>query len=465
MKPSVKLSALALAAVVLSGCVLGPDYQRPETSVPLEFRHTPGWKIAQPAAQDTVVAWWSLYDDATLTQLLKQLDASNQNLRAAEAAWREARALVGGSRAALYPKATGQVGSTRSGRDEGASKNNEVALGLSWQLDIWGQVRRQVESSEASAQASAAQWAGVRLSQQSELVQNYLQLRVLDEQMRLLDATISAYQRSLQLTQNRYQAGMVTRADVSQALTQLRNTQAQRLDLDWQRARFEHAIALLVGTTPNALHIASVADVPALPRLPISVPSALLERRPDIAAAERQVMAANAEIGVAKTAYFPDLTLSATGGYRGSNLADWISMPNRFWSIGPQFAMTLFDAGARRAKTEQAQARYDQQVARYRQTTLQAIGEVEDALVQLNVYAQEISVQREALAAAQDTLRLIDNQYQAGFVDYLAVSSAQATALNSERTLLNLLGTQLTASVQLISALGGGWDMNLNTVD
>lgn len=459
MKPIVKLSVFALASVVLSGCVLGPDYQRPDSSVPVEFRHTPGWKVAQPAELSSAVAWWSLYQDATLTDLLKQLEASNQNLRAAEAAWREARALVGGSRSALYPQATGQVGTSRTGNDQGVNKSNEVALGLSWQLDMWGQVRRQVEASEASAQASAAEWAGVRLSQQAELVQNYLQLRVIDEHMRLLDATVKAYQRSLQLTENRYKAGVVTRADVSQALTQLKNTQAQRLDLDWQRARYEHAIAVLIGSTPNAVQVASVETLPRLPALPIAVPSALLERRPDIAAAERQVMAANAQIGVAQTAYFPDLTLSASGGYRGSNLADWISMPNRFWSIGPQFAMTLFDAGLRRSKVEQAEARYDQQVARYRQTTLQAIGEVEDALVQLNVLAEEIQVQREALAASQDTLRLTENQYQAGMVDYLAVTNAQTIALNSQRTLLNLLGTQLTASVQLISALGGGWQM------
>ena len=471
MKPIVKLSLLALVGVLLSGCALGPDYQRPEAPLPLEFRHTPGWKVAEPADLAASVAWWSLYQDAPLADLLKQLEASNQNLRAAEAAWREARALVGGSRSALYPQASGQVSSTRIGgydsveKRKTVNKTNEVALGLSWQLDIWGQVRRQVEASEASAQASAAEWAGVRLSQQSELVQNYLQLRVIDEQMRLLDATVLAYQRSLQLTENRYKAGVVTRADVSQALTQLRNTEAQRLDLDWQRARYEHAIALLVGSTPNALQVASVETLPPLPVLPVTVPSALLERRPDIAAAERKVMATNAEIGVAQTAYFPDLTLSASGGYRGSNLADWISMPNRFWSIGPQFAMTLFDAGLRRSKVEQAEARYDQQVARYRQTTLQAIGEVEDALVQLNVLVREIDVQREALAASQDTLRLTENQYEAGMVDYLAVTSAQTTALNSERTLLNLLGTQLTASVQLISALGGGWQMDESVVD
>ncbi len=457
MKPIVKLSLFALAGVLLSGCALGPDYQRPAAPLALEFRHTPGWKVAQPADLDASVAWWALYQDATLADFLKQLEASNQNLRAAEAAWREARALVGGTRSALYPSATGQVGTTRRGDDAGVSKSNEVALGLSWQLDIWGQVRRQVEASEANAQASAAEWAGVRLSQQAELVQNYLQLRVIDEQKRLYDATISAYERSLRTTENRYRAGMVTRADVSQALTQLRNAQAQRIDLDWQRARYEHAIALLVGSTPNAVQVATVTSLPALPELPLVVASSLLERRPDIAAAERRVMAANAEIGVAQTAYFPDLTLSASGGYRGSNLADWISMPNRFWSIGPQFAMTLFDAGLRRSKVEQAEARYDQQVARYRQTTLQAIGEVEDALVQLNVLAQEIEVQREALVAAQDALRLTENQYAAGMVDYLSVSSAQTAALNSERALLSLLGTQLTASVQLISALGGGW--------
>lgn len=458
MKRIIKFSACALAGVLLSGCALGPDYQRPDAAATLEFRHTPGWKVAQPADLNASVAWWSLYQDESLAQLLNQLNTSNQKLREAEAAWREARALVGSSRSALYPQATGQLGSTRRGDDQGVSKTNEVALGLSWQLDIWGQVRRQVEASAAKAQASAAEWAGVRLSQQSELVQNYLQLRVIDEEMRLLDASITAYQRSLRTTENRYQAGMVTRADVAQALTQLRNTQAQRLDLEWQRARYEHAIALLVGSTPNAVQVASSDHLPAVPALPMTVASTLLERRPDIAAAERQVMAANAEIGVAQTAYFPDLTLSASGGYRGSNLADWISMPNRFWSIGPQFAMTLFDAGLRRSKMVQAQAAYDKQVARYRQTTLQAIGEVEDALAQLNVLAQEIEVQREALVASQESLRLIENQYEAGMVDYLAVSSAQTAALSSERTLLSLLGMQLTASVQLISAVGGGWD-------
>lgn len=464
MKPIVKSSVFALAAVLLAGCALGPDYSRPAAPAALEFRHTPGWKVAQPADLEASVAWWSLYQDQPLAELLQQLDNANQKLEEAEAAWREARALVGGSRAALYPSASAGVGTSRKGgydvskQTTTVNKTNEVELGLSWQLDIWGQVRRQVEASEAMAQASAADWAGVRLSQQSELVQNYLQLRVIDEEMRLLDASITAYQRSLRTTENRYKAGMVTRADVAQALTQLKSAQAQRLDLDWQRARYEHAIALLVGSTPNAVQVAPVASLPVLPALPGAVASTLLERRPDIAAAERRVMAANAEIGVAQTAYFPDLTLSANGGYRGSNLADWISMPNRFWSIGPQFAMTLFDAGLRRSKVAQAEARYDQQVARYRHSTLAAIGEVEDALAQLNVLAQEIEVQREALAASQEALRLIENQYAAGMVDYLAVSTAQTTALSSERSLLNLLGTQLTASVQLISALGGGWD-------
>ncbi len=458
MKPIVKVSLFTLAAILLGGCALGPDYSRPDAPAALEFRHTAGWKIAQPADLEASVAWWSLYQDQPLAELLQQLDSSNQKLREAEAAWREARALVGGSRAALYPDATGKLGSTRTGNDKGVVDSSEVELGLSWQLDIWGQVRRQVEASEAKAQASAADWAGVRLSQQSELVQNYLQLRMIDQEMRLLDATIKTYQRALRTTENRYQAGLVTRADVAQALTQLKSTQAQRLDLDWQRARYEHAIALLVGSTPNALQVAAVDAVPEVPALPMAVASSLLERRPDIAAAERQVMAANAEIGVAQSAYFPDLTLRASGGYRGSNLADWISMPNRFWSLGPQFAMTLFDAGLRRSKVEQAEARYDQQVARYRQTTLAAIAEVEDALAQLNVLAQEIEVQREALNASQEALRLIENQYAAGMVDYLSVSSAQTTALNNERTVLGLLGRQLTASVQLISALGGGWD-------
>jgi NodT family efflux transporter outer membrane factor (OMF) lipoprotein len=289
-------------------------------------------------------------------------------------------------------------------------------------------------------------------------VQNYLQLRVLDEQRRLLDATVAAYARALKLTENQYRAGIVPRSDVSQALTQLRSTEADAIDLQWQRAQLEHAIAVLIGVPPSDVSIAVREQLPSLPEVPQALPSQLLERRPDVAAAERRVMAANAQIGVAEAAWYPDLTLSASGGYRGSSFADWVTLPNRFWSLGPDLALTLFDGGARRAELERSEAAYDQTVAEYRQAVLDSFREVEDYLVQLRVLKEEAVVQQQALDAAQESLRLLENQYRAGTIDYNAVVSVQATALNNARTNLTLLGSQLTASVQLITALGGGWD-------
>lgn len=444
--------------LVLSGCMLGSNYQRPEQPLPEQFTEVEGWKKAEPAELDDKGLWWQLYQDEQLTAMLQQLEANNQSLAAAEAAWREALAASGGTRSALYPQLSSQGSSTRSaqGREE-VTKNKNVQLGLSWQLDLWGQVRRQVEAGQARADASAADWAALRLSLQAQLVQNYIQLRALDEQIRIVQRNLDAYARVLKITENRYQSGMVTKADVSQALTQLKSTQAQSLDLHSQRRRLQHSIALLLGQPATGFQLSAQTGLPAMPVLPQAIPSSLLERRPDIAAAERRIMAANAEIGVAKTAYFPSFSLNANGGYRANQWAGLLNTPNLFWSIGPQFDLRLFDAGARRARTQQAQAGYDQQVARYRQTTLEAIAEVEDALVQLLSLQEEYLAQEQANAAAQEALQLIENQYQAGMVDFLAVSNAQTTALNAERTLLNLQASQLTASVQLMSALGGGW--------
>lgn len=338
------------------------------------------------------------------------------------------------------------------------SKNYDLSLNASWELDVWGKLRRGLESNRAAFEASAADLAAVRLSLQSELVQSYLQLRVLDEQQRLLDATVAAYQRSLRLTENQYRAGIVPRSDVAQALTQLRSTEAQAIDLQWQRAQLEHAIAVLIGVPPSDVSIARRESLPTLPQVPASVPSQMLERRPDVAAAERRVIAANAEIGVAKAAWFPDLTLSASGGYRGSSFADWVNLPNRFWSVGPQLALTLFDGGRRSAESERVEAAYDQTVAQYRQAVLDSFREVEDYLVQQSVLGREAEVQSQALDAARESLRLIENQYRAGTVDYNSVVNVQATALSNERSSLTLLGSRLTASVQLITALGGGWE-------
>lgn len=463
---------------VLGGCMLGPDYQRPELAAPAQFKQVEGWKTAAPADVLERGNWWALYGDAELDALAERLQLSNQNLAAAEAQYRQARALVRGARASFYPTLSGSAGVTRAGQGGGdstirtadgvtvsgsgassISKSYDLSLNAAWELDLWGKLRRGLEASRAEFDASAADLAAARLSLQSELVQNYLQLRILDEQKRLLDATVAAYARSLRLTENQYRAGIVPKSDVSQATTQLKSTQAQAIDLEWQRAQLEHAIAVLVGVSPAELSIAPRESLPALPQVPMALPSQLLERRPDVAAAERRVMAANAQIGVAEAAWFPDLTISASGGYRGSSFADWIEVPNRFWSLGPQLALTLFDGGARRAELERSEAAYDQTVAQYRQAVLDSFREVEDYLVQLRVLEQESGVQQEALDAARESLRLIENQYRAGTVDYNSVVTVQATALNNERTNLTLLGSRLTASVQLIAALGGGWQL------
>ncbi len=351
------------------------------------------------------------------------------------------------------------TGSSSSNVSAGVSESYEAGLSASWELDLWGRLRRGLEANRATMQASAADLAAVRLSLQAELVQTYLQLRVMDEQQRLLDQTVAAYARSLRLTENQYRAGIVPKSDVAQAQTQLKSTQAQAIDLKWQRAQLEHAIAVLIGVPPAELSIAVRDDIPSLPEVPLALPSQLLERRPDVAAAEREVMAANAEIGIAEAAWYPDLTLSASGGYRNSSFNQLFEVPNRFWSLGPQLALTLLDFGGRRAELERAEAAYDQTVATYRQTVLDSFREVEDYLVQLRVLGDESVVQREALEAAQESLRLIENQYRAGTVDYLSVVTVQTTALNNERTNLTLLGDRLLTSVQLIAALGGGWQI------
>jgi NodT family efflux transporter outer membrane factor (OMF) lipoprotein len=485
LKPLRRAMVLALAGVLLGGCAIGPDYKRPEQSVPAQFKHAEGWTLASPADLEHRGRWWELYGDATLNDLQLRLEQSNQTLAQSVAQYRQAQALARGARASFFPSVTAATSKTRSGQGGGdstvrlsdgstvtssggggVSKSYDASIGVNWELDLWGKLRRQLEADTASMQASAADLAAVRLSLQSELAQNYLQLRVLDAQKRLLDATIAAYQRALTLTENQYKAGIVTRADVAQATTQLKSTQAQAIDLKYQRAQLENAIAVLVGLPPSEFSLAEVDSVPALPEVPTLLPSQLLERRPDVATAERDVMAANAQIGVAKSAYFPSLSLSAAGGYRSGSLQDWISTPNRFWSIGPEFAMTLFDGGLIRSQVAQAEAGYDQTVAFYRQTVLDSFREAEDYMVQLDVLEEESGVQQEALDAAREALRLITNQYRAGTVDYNSVVTNQATALNNERTVLTLMGTRLTTSVQLIAALGGGWEQGqLEKVD
>jgi NodT family efflux transporter outer membrane factor (OMF) lipoprotein len=467
---------LLTLSLLLGGCAIGPDYQRPSLATPVQFKQIEGWTAAVPSDVLERGTWWELYGDDELSDLVGRLNLSNQNLAASEAQYRQARALVRGARAAFYPSLSSSAGVSRAGQGGGdstlstsdgfavsgsnaasISKSYDLSLNAAWELDIWGKLRRSLESSRAGFAASAADLAALKLSLQAELVQTYLQLRVLDDQQRLLDATVAAYARSLRLSENQYNAGIVPKSDVSQALTQLRSTEAQAIDLKWQRAQLEHAIAVLIGVPPSELSITAREQLPALPEIPVALPSQLLERRPDVAAAERRVIAANAEIGVAEAAWYPDLTLSATGGYRGSSFADWVSLPNRFWSLGPDLALSLFDAGARRAELERSEAAYDQTVAQYRQAVLDSFREVEDYLVQLRVLEQEAVLQQQALDAARESLRLIENQYRAGAVDFNSVVNVQATALSNERSNLTLLGSRLTASVQLIAALGGGW--------
>ncbi len=471
MRADVILSAakdLLFAApfALLAACSVGPDYVRPGALVSAEFKETRDWKPAEPRDAELRGKWWEVFGDPLLNDLEERVSVSNQNLAAAEARFRQAMALVGAARSAYWPTLTGDVSATRS-RASGSSNsavisrgvvtNRTAAVNVDWELDVWGRVRRSVEANASGAQASAADVESARLSAQAQLALSYFQLRQLDTERKLLGETVAALERSLQLTQNRYAAGVAGKVDVVQAQTQLKTTHAQAIDLGVQRAQFEHAIALLVGRAPADLSIPAATLGALPPPAPVGLPSTLLERRPDIAAAERRMQQANAQIGVARAAYFPQLTLSATGGYQATSLADWFTAPSRFWSIGPALAATLFDAGLRKSQTEQAIANYDAVVAAYRQTVLTGLQEVEDNVAALRILEEAAAVQREALDAARQTLELTLNQYKAGTVSYLNVVTAQTTALASERTAVDIQGRRLIATVLLVRALGGGW--------
>lgn len=445
---------LALMIALTAGCSLGPDYQAPSVPVPAEFKSAPGW-IQASSSQLQANAWWESYQDPILNELALKLGA-NQDLHAAEARFRQAQSLLRASRAALWPELAGQVGVSRTGQGEGAVQTGyELGGAVSWELDLWGRIRRTLEASDAEAQASQADLQAVRLSLQSSLVQSYLELRLVEAEKRLLEKTVAAYRRALTLTQNQFSAGMVPKSDVTQAQTQLKSAESELLALSWQRSQYENAIAVLLGQAPQSFTVKTSEKLPALPVTTVGVPSSLLLMRPDIARQERLVKAANAQIGVAQSAWLPDLTLSANAGYSGTHLADWLSAPNRFWSLGPRFALRLFDGGKRRAELEQVEAQYDQTVAQYRQSVLNALREVEDSLVQANGLAAQRKVQLQALKAAQQSLALINNQYRAGMVDYNAVVNVQTQALTQERKALTLRGQELLSHAQLITALGG----------
>lgn len=461
-----------LAFLSLSGCAVGPDYKRPDIMAPTAYKEEAHhWKLAEPRDYTLRGKWWEIYGDIQLNALVQQISVSNQNIRSAEAQYRQALALLGAARAQYFPTVSGSfshtrgqgAGSTNSGvtipgNPSATIKNtNRLLVSVSWEIDLWGRIRRTIESNQASAEASAADLQSALLSVQSTLVQTYFQLRINDAQGKLLEQTATAYKRSLLITQNRYEAGMVGRSDVVQANTQLRSTQAQSIDLGVQRAQFEHAIAVLIGKAPSNFLLKPSSTLPKLPQFPAGLPSELLERRPDIAAAERRIKAANAQIGVTQAAFFPTLTLGASTGYQSSLLSDLISLPTRVWSIGPTIATTLFDGGLRSSQKEQAIALFDKSVANYRQVVLSGFQEVEDNLSTLRILNDEAKIQLEATQSAQESVTLLNNQYLAGTVSYLNVVTAQATALDADIRSLSITGRSLVASAALLKALGGGW--------
>jgi NodT family efflux transporter outer membrane factor (OMF) lipoprotein len=462
-------SALVLV-LALAGCSVGPNYKRPDTAIPASYKEAPeGWKVAQPADGADRGSWWLIYNDAQLNDLETRLNASNQNIAQFAAAYRQARALVSEARAAYFPtlglSATGSRSgsssrSTNSQFSNGGNVSNSYGLSLdaSWEPDLWGTVSRTVGAQRAGEQSAAADLANARLSAQGTLAQTYFQLRSLDAQQRLLDDTVAAYQRTLQLTQNQYAQGTVARSDVIQAQTQLLSAQASAVDNGVARAQFEHAIAVLVGEPASTFSIASSPLDATPPVTPLQLPSSILERRPDIAAAERKAAAANEQIGVAIAAFFPTLTLSASGGFQSSVLSQLLQAPSRFWTLGPDIAATIFDGGLRAAQTEAARASYDSAVATYRQSVLTAFQDVEDNLASLRILANEVGIQQQAVASAQQALAIVNNQYKSGTVGFVNVLTAQTTAFLAEQKLANIAGQRMVSSVGLIKALGGGWD-------
>lgn len=472
--PTLSLSATALTvacAVLLGGCAVGPDYKRPDAPSTPAFKEAPAdtsqwgeWKQAEPQDASARSNWWAVFNDPQLDALMAQVKVSNQNIKAAEAQYRQAAAALQSARAGYFPTVGASAALDRARGSNGQIGNGQSAsLSASWEIDVWGRVRRQVESSEASAQASQADLASTLLSTQATLAQSYFLLRIADQQKALLDRTVVDYEKSLQLVRNQYAAGTAQRSDVLQSETQLKSAQAQQIDIQITRAQLEHALAILTGRPPADLSIAPQDYAAAVPRVPIAVPSALLERRPDIGAAERRMAAANAQIGVAQAAYYPTLSLSATGGLSASTLARWLSLPDRVWSIGPALAGTLFDGGLRSAAKAQAVAAYDQAVANYRQTVLAAFQEVEDNLAAARLLEQEFAVQNDALRSARDALALVNNRYRAGTASLLDVLTAQTTAYTAERTALTIAGRQYTTSSVLIKALGGGWHIETDS--
>ncbi|WP_229502095.1 efflux transporter outer membrane subunit [Massilia cellulosiltytica] len=457
------ISAL-LAAAVLSGCALAPTYERPATPQPAAFKELHGWAPAAPADALDRGPWWTLFNDPVLDGLVGQVEVSNQNVAAAVAAYSQARALVAQQRAALFPTVTLTGGANRNGNGGGNDNNNgrtsnsfRLNIGSSWEPDVWGRLRAGISAAQANAQASAADLASARLSAQGELAADYFSLRSVDAQRALLATTIEGYQRVLKITQNRFDVGIVPHSDVYQAQTQLASAQSDDLTLARQRAQLEHAIAVLVGKAPADFALAPAPWTVTVPDVPVGVPSTLLERRPDIAASERAVAAANAQIGLVRAAYFPQIGLTASYGPSASAIGDLFKASSMAWALGLSATETIFNGGANRAAVQGADAAREQAVARYRQTVLDAFADVEDQLNATRVLAQQQELQRQASAAADKVEEQVLNRYKAGQVSYSEVVQAQVTALNARRALVQTQGNRQTTAVALIQSLGGGW--------
>ena len=470
------LGVTLIALILFKGCDKAPKYAKPTVATPPAykeiapdaFKETDDWKFAHPSDATIRGKWWEMFNDPQLNGLEDQLNTANQNIALADANFRAARAVVKESRSEYFPSITTSPSIIVS-RQSGAATHSNVSPGrqsvnyslpfdATWEPDFWGRIRNTVIASASEAQASAADLQNVRLTVEAELAFDYYQLRSVDAEKALLDTTIAAYQQQLDLTRVRFQTGIVSDEDVAQAETQLEATQAQATDLGIQRAQLEHAIALLIGQPASTFSLAAAPLEAKPPGVPVGLPSQLLERRPDIAAAERRVAEANSDIGVTKAAFFPSLVLGATGGFESTSIASWFTWPARFFSLGPTLSQTLFDKGRRKAATEVARAQYDATVANYRNTVLTSFQEVEDNLAALRILSRELDQQNEAVASAQRALSLATDRYKSGIDSYLNVITAQATLLNNQRTAVNLQTQQMTASVELIKALGGGWN-------
>ncbi|MGD1080127.1 MAG: efflux transporter outer membrane subunit [Candidatus Sulfotelmatobacter sp.] len=464
------LILLLFTTMLIASCTVGPKYARPNVpTAPVDmFKETSGWKPAQPSDQLLRANWWEIFGDPQLNALENELAVSNQDLKVANARFVEARATVHFNRAAQFPTISTSPG-IESIRDSAntpylpttkTTGDFVLPFDLSYELDVWGRVRRTVSASREEAQATAGDLATVNLSLHAELAYDYYELRSADAQKKLLDETVKTYQDALQLTVNRFEGGAAPKSDVAQAQTQLQDTMVQDTDVAVQRAQFEHAIAILIGKPPASFSLPASPLNLAPPDISAGLPSQLLERRPDIAAAERRVAEANDQIGIARAAYYPTVILSASAGFEGDSITNWFTWPSRFWAVGPSMLETLFDAGRRRATSTVARANYDATVANYRESTLMAFQQVEDNLVALRILSQEAQQQKEATASAQESLQIFTNRYIGGRDPYLQVLTAQTIALQNERNDVDILRRRMDASVLLIKALGGGWTVS-----